>query len=215
MKRMSKTTKAGATAAALLATSDVPGLPHWIALTLNLLAAAAIAWLGKVAAECPVNCPGTDSNGTRNLRTSRSILPTLALVPLSGIVLALSGCTTPNPQAGKGSPPGPAYIASPAINDWSNAVAPFATTAGAVTATGPLLPDLAAGAFAVVAALSGLWARHKSRVASTLADAVAAQGPEAIAAVNRATLPRTKAAAVRAETAAAVLRTRPPPPPSA
>jgi hypothetical protein len=85
---------------------------------------------------------------------------------------------------------------SPALNTTSNAVHAVATTAGEVTGTGPLLPSATAGAFALIAALSGLWARHKSQVADQLAAGTAAAGPAAVNAAMSSAADSPKFAAI-------------------
>jgi hypothetical protein len=210
--KLSKTTVAGSTAAALIAAANVPGNPHWLIMSLNVGAAAAIAVLGKHSAECPDNCPGTGPD-RRPWPWQRPLLtPLLVAVAIASLCGLFSGCVAPNPKAGPGAPGEPAYIVSPALTTASNSIVPLATTAGQVTNTGPLLPTAANAAFLLIASLSGLWAAHKSKVASTLADGVVAAGPAAVSAVCNATRSRTKAYAVRQEMVASSKKVMPPEP---
>jgi len=175
--KTSKTTVAGTTAATCYAVSQVPGLPEWLTISFRCGAAISIAMLGIHATDCPPNCPGTDSRGRILPPKSVLTIPILALLFLIVIVIVESGCTTPNPEAGQGDPPAPAYIVDPQINSASNTAHALATTADQVTGTGGLWQLAIAGIFAAAAGISGLYARHRSAVASSMADAVATAGP--------------------------------------
>ena len=204
--RNSKTTLSGATAASCFAVAQVPGLPPWLVLSFNIGAAVGLALLGFHSNDCPPNCSGTDEHGNyRDTRRQRR-LPFLLLPFFAVVVLALTSCAVPNPAAGTGDPPAPAYLPDPAIATWSNSVVPAVRLVAAPTGAGDLAGEIAAGVFAIVGALSVAYARHRSHVARTLADGVAAAGPAVSQAVLEATLPRSKATAVREEIVAATQR---------
>ena len=93
----SQTTFWGAVAGASMAAQAIPSLPplaHTVAIVASGLATGA---LGYHAAECPANCPGTDTLGKRRVPAAGNILA--AIVMVGGLLLALafavmaSGCT--------------------------------------------------------------------------------------------------------------------------
>jgi hypothetical protein len=179
--KTSQTTIAGRVAGVTLALSSAPDLPTWLRCALTITAAVAVIYLGHRAADCPINCPGTDTAGRprdprHDLRMSLAMLAAAALT-----VIILSGCTTANPAHVPGTTNTPPYVVSPAVNGWSNALVPIAQPAGQTTGTGDALPQAVAGVFALVAAISGYVAARKNAQANTLAAAVADQGPEAVA----------------------------------
>lgn len=178
MKTFSRTTTAGSMAALTLSAAQCPGLPKWLEVFLTILAAASLALLGRNAADCPANCPGTDANG-RPHPPNRSFGPFAAgLLGLALLVVTahLVGCVTANPKAGPANPSEPAYIVSPQLHASSNAVVAIARDVGPLTGTGPAAETAATAAFALAGALSVLWARHKSKVATTLAQGVVKSG---------------------------------------
>ena len=93
----SQTTFWGAVAGASMAAQAIPSLPplaHTVALVASGLATGA---LGYHAAECPPNCPGTDTLGKRRVPAAGNIIAGIVMV--GGLLLALafvcmaSGCT--------------------------------------------------------------------------------------------------------------------------
>lgn len=179
----SRTTLAGSAAAAFFAAAQVPELPPWLTVSLNLAAAVAFALLGKHAAECPANCPGTNEQA-RPRPWQRSLFEAVALVLCSaGLCLILTGCVAANPLAGPDHPGQPAYIVSPSLTTASNTAVALAETTGQVTNTGPLPAMAVNGVFATIGALSLLWARRKSQATQVIAEAVAASGPATVGAV--------------------------------
>lgn len=177
----SRTTQAGRVAAVFLASSQTPGLPEWAHIALVCLGAVAVAVLGHYACDCPANCPGTDADGNPRTPDRQIRLPIAGLPVLVASLLLTQGCTAPNAAHTPGDTNTPAYLPSPAINTWSNAVVPIAATTGEVAGTGTALPIAVSGIFGLVAAISALIARHKSATATTLAAAVHDAGPAAVA----------------------------------
>jgi hypothetical protein len=172
---------AGAAAGTFYASAQLPGLNPHIELTLKLLAAIAIAALGRSASDCPKECPGTDENGRPRSRQPWLLCPVTVAAVLFVLAMSFCGCTSPNPQAGPDHPDQPAYIVNPQLTVASNTAAALAQTTGQVTGTGPL-PEIAVnGVFATIGALSLLWARRKSRALATMGAGVAAAGPQAAA----------------------------------
>ena len=91
--KISKTTMAGTAAAAFLAAAQAPGNPAWLTQGLTILAAVAVAVLGKHAKDCPPNCPGTTEDGRPKpwqgkLPFGRGWL----CIPIALASLALAGC---------------------------------------------------------------------------------------------------------------------------
>lgn len=201
----------------MMAVSSVPEFNDWIRLTARFAAAGAIALLGYHATDCPANCPGTDDRGRP--RPWPQTLCTVLLLALMAIAIATAcaGCTAPNPAAGTGDPPAPAYVVSPSLGPWSNAVVGAAQQAAPVVPGGPLLPEAAAAVFALIGAISVAVARSKSRQAAALNRAVARTGTETARTVIESAHPADDAATMR-ETinrALAMIQTDQPPPAAA
>lgn len=196
--KLSQTTLAGSFAAGTLAASECPGLPHGIQVSLVIASAACLGWLGHRANDCPPGCPGTDDQGRPIKRIRTPIFPAFlaGLAGLIALATLLTGCVSSNPNAGKGNPPGPAYVVSPALLGTSNVVVGIAPAIGTATNTGGVLPLAAAGLFAILGSLSAAYARHKSEVAATLADGIAVAGQSAIRTVLTNSADSTKFAAV-------------------
>jgi hypothetical protein len=182
MKRLSPTTTAGTVAALTLMAAQAPGIPHKLEIAFSVVGAIALGILGRYAQDCPPLCPGTDEAGRPNTPDHQKKRPPFILLPAAAAitVIFLIGCIAANPAHKAGDTTTPAYIVSPALAATSNSVVPLAQAAGPVTGTGPLLGDTVAGAFGLLALLSGAWARHKSQVAAALAEGVVAAGPAAI-----------------------------------
>jgi hypothetical protein len=196
MKKTSPTTFYGALAGLSYAFAQVPGLPLWLALSFKAGAATSMFMLGLRSLDCPPNCPGT--NGDGNPKPGMK-WPRIAIAGLGGLALVITltgGCVSANPKAGLATPTEPAFVVNPALNTWSNNAAQLAGTAGTVTGTGTLPAQVVAGVFALLAALSGLWARHKSQVADTLAAGIAQAGTAAVQSVMAHASDTTKYAAV-------------------
>ena len=216
--RLTRTSITGSAAGTFFAASAIPDLDPHVSLLLKVLAAVAIALLGKVAADCPRACPGTDERGRPRPFSALMFAPLILAIVLAVLWPCLSGCVARNPAAGIGTPPAPTYVVSPQVAAWSNAVTEVATTAGTLTGTGPLIPTTTNAAFLLLAALSGLWARHKSAVADGLAAAVARSGPDTVRSVVAASCDDPKYAALvsalNAHLAAGQSPVCPPPPPA-
>lgn len=182
MKRFSPTTTAGTVAALALMAAQAPGLPQKLEIAFSVVGYLALGILGRYAQDCPPLCPGTDEAGRPNTPDHQKKRPPFVLLPVAAAitVLFLVGCIAANPAHKPGDNTTPAYIVSPALTATSNSVVPLAQAAGPVTGTGPLLGDTVAGAFGLLALLSGAWARHKSQVAAALAEGVVAAGPAAV-----------------------------------
>jgi hypothetical protein len=196
MLRLSRTTFYGATAGTAYAAAQIPGVNPTLDLTLKLAAAVAIAALGHAAIDCPPNCPGTDAQKRPRTIIPILYLPLIAICAIALILSMMTGCTTPNPAAVAGATNAPAYVVNPQIAVWSNTITPIATTAGTVTGTGVLIPTTTNAAFLLLAALSGLWAKHKSDSLAALAAGVATTGPTTTAAVLAATADSPKFATI-------------------
>jgi hypothetical protein len=181
--KLSKTTLAGGTAAVALTVTALTGDTSHTHLAAELVGAVALAFLGRHAADCPANCPGTDAN--RKPRPwQRDLFNALAVVVVtSALVLIFSGCTTANPTAGQGNPPAAAYVVSPKLALYSNAVDQVAQVIGPVTGTGPAPGMVAAGIFALIGAISAGIAKRKSTESAALAAGVVSAGPQAVQAV--------------------------------
>jgi hypothetical protein len=172
----SKTTLAGSAAAVAVTVAAFTGETSHIHQIAELSAAVALALLGKHAAECPANCPGTDEN--RHPRPwQRDLFHALALVAITAAAcVVLSGCATKNPAAGPDNPTAPAYIVDPRLGSVSNTVHGVATVLAPVAPGGAALPSAVEVVFGAVGALSLLYARHKSEVANALASSIARSG---------------------------------------
>jgi hypothetical protein len=202
--KLSKTTLAGGAAAVALTVTALTGDTTHTHMAAELVGAVALAFLGKHAADCPANCPGTDEH-RRPRPWQRDLFNALAVVVItSAIVMICTGCTTANPSAGQGNPPAPAYIVSPALLSTSNAVHQVAQVAGDVTGTGPAPGVLAAAVFAAIGAVSSIVAKRKSAEAAALASGVVAAGPAAV----QATLDHAAKTPHRPAVAAAIIRAR-------
>lgn len=177
--KLSSTTTSGTIAGALLAAAQVPGLPAWLAVSLNLGAASALVMLGQSASDCPANCPGTDGDRHPRPWQTSLFLPLWVAIIAAAAIFTLSGCVTRNPLAGQGDPPAPAYVVAPQLNAVSNALVPIADTTGQVTGTGPLPAIAVNGILAAFGAISLLIARRKSQLADQLAQGVTKAGPAA------------------------------------
>lgn len=174
--RASKTTLSGTSAAIFLAVSQIPELPQWLAMTLKILSAAAIAALGYHAAECPLNCPGTDLAGRKRRFPAGPVATILLLIALGVILAHTTGCTVPNPTHTPGDTNTSAFIIDPGLAGWSNAAVATAHQIGPLAPGWPFLPSLVAVVFAVLGSLSAWLARARSRRAQALAQAVALAG---------------------------------------
>lgn len=201
--RPSKTTLAGSAAGVLFAAGQVPSIPEWLKVAFNFGAALSMIQLGRHARDCPANCPGTDERGFYREDVRQQSLGLSLAASFIVVAITLSGCTSANPNAGQGDPPAPAFVVNPSLVTTSNQVHQIAATVDQVSASGGLLQLTVAGVFAAIAGVSGLVARHKSKVASTMADAIATAGPVAAQHMFDATTSRTKGPAVREEITAA------------
>jgi len=185
MKALSTTTVAGTLAASALLATQCPGIPHWLEVTFMVTTSLALALLGKVSVDCPPDCPGTNGHGHRwpEPKPSQIIIPILVAFGAALIILALPGCTTANPAHVPGDTNTQAYIVSPALNTASNTAAQIAGPAGVATGTGQLPVILVSTVFGLLAALSGLLARHKSQTADVMAAGIIKAGLPAVQAV--------------------------------
>jgi hypothetical protein len=68
----SKTTIAGTIAGLGMSLQALPDLPPWARVVSLLVVACALVALGWHAAECPANCPGTDSTGRPRIHSPES-----------------------------------------------------------------------------------------------------------------------------------------------
>lgn len=162
----SATTLFGSAAAVSFAGAQVPGLPAWMTTAFNIGAAVSMALLGKHAADCPANCPGTDRHGRPNPPTRLTRIPVTGLSILAVVLMLASGCTVPNPRAKPSRPNQPGYIVNPAMNEVSNAAVQLAHEVGTLTQTGPVLPMAVTGLFTAAAAIAGMVAQHRSHRAA-------------------------------------------------
>lgn len=92
VKRYSPTTVAGSLSGLAFILTQTPGISPHVTTILIIFAGIAVIVLGKVAADCPANCPGTDARGnplTKSVSITRTLLPGLAAV----LCLVFTGCT--------------------------------------------------------------------------------------------------------------------------
>jgi hypothetical protein len=164
--KLSSTTFYGTTAAVCFGAAQAPGLPPWLNTAFNIGAAIGVAMLGRHAADCPKNCPGTDSQGQPRDDVRQIKLPIAGLSVLLLLLPLQPGCVTRNTSAVPQNPDAPAYIISPGLPAISNAAVQFAREAGNVSQTGPLLPLVVTGFFTAVAGISGLIAQSRSHKAA-------------------------------------------------
>lgn len=175
-----------------------------------MLAALSMGMLGLHAADCPRDCPGTDSRG----RPAPRRLPPLAVLTISTLLSAwivammLAGCVTRTPTPPAGTPPGPAYQVSPSLFAASNAAVMLAPAVGTATGTDGAIPLAVTGIFGLIGAVSAAIARRKSAALDTVAAAVHQAGPDVIAQV----LDQAAASTHFATVAQALNKTRPPRP---
>lgn len=158
----SKTTLYGTTAAISYAAAQVPSLPGWMRTGFEVGAAVSMAMLGRHAADCPANCPGTGPDGRRPADPRQLRLPITAAGILVATALMLCACVTENPRHTPANPEEPAYIVSPQLAGVSNAAVQIAREVGTLTNTGPLLVPTVVGAFTAIAGISGLIAQQRS-----------------------------------------------------
>ena len=210
--RASKTTLSGTSAAIFLAVSQIPELPQWLALTLKILSAAAIAALGYHAAECPLNCPGTDLAGRKRRFPAGPVATILLLIALGVILAHTTGCTVPNPAHAPGDTNTSAFIIDPGLAGWSNAAVATAHQIGPLAPGLPFLPSLVAVVFAVIGSLSVWLARVRNRRTQALAQAVALAGSPTVERVLDSLDPRADVLGARQAVYAALdtLRAAPP-----
>lgn len=162
----SPTTVYGTTSALCFAAAQAPGLPSWLTTSFNIGAAIGVAMLGRHAADCPTNCPGTDSQGNPRDDVRQIKLPIAGLSILLLLLPLQPGCVTKNTAVDPNHPNQPAYIISPGLPAVSNAAVQLAREAGNLSQTGLLLPLVVTGFFTAVAGISGLIAQSRSHKAA-------------------------------------------------
>jgi hypothetical protein len=181
----------------MLAAAQLPGLSACARLFLHIVTAAALLALGWHATSCPPNCPGNEKGRPARGPGDAPTVVLACVAILALLLTAVAGCVTKSQRMGADGRLIETYHVDPRLAAASNAVVGGLKNAGDVVPEADMASKAAAMVFGLIGLASAAYARHKTVVAQSLADAVVHSGPEVHAAVHKAAADRDTTGQVR------------------